>query len=175
MTQHTIPPATHTPSIPPAPARSRAGVTGLEPGWTVEDSVDLYNIRLWGKGFFDANAKGNVVVRPGKVPGTEIDLMEVVEGLRERGLCTPVLVHFSDLLQRRLLDMHEAFNTAIKENGYKGEYVGVFPVKVNQQRRVVEEIRQYGSPLGFGLEVGSKPELLAVLGMTSDTPERNSS
>ena len=172
MTQHTIPPATHTPSIPPAPARSRAGVTGLEPGWTVEDSVDLYNIRLWGKGFFDANAKGNVVVRPGKVPGTEIDLMEVVEGLRERGLCTPVLVHFSDLLQRRLLDMHEAFNTAIKENNYKGEYVGVFPVKVNQQRRVVEEIRQYGSPLGFGLEVGSKPELLAVLGMTSDTPER---
>ncbi|MEY4842243.1 MAG: hypothetical protein RJA12_967, partial [Planctomycetota bacterium] len=114
MTQHTIPPVTHTPSIPPAPARSRAGVTGLEPGWTVEDSVDLYNIRLWGKGFFDANAKGNVVVRPGKVPGTEIDLMEVVEGLRERGLCTPVLVHFSDLLQRRLLDMHEAFNTAIK-------------------------------------------------------------
>jgi len=96
--------------------RSRTGVTGLEPGWTVEDSVDLFNIRLWGKGFFDANAKGNVVVRPSKTPGLEIDLLEVVEGLRERGLSTPVLVHFSDLLERRLLDMHEAFATAIKEN-----------------------------------------------------------
>ena len=140
--------------------------------WTTEDSVDLYNVRGWGKGFFDVNAKGNVVVLPTRTPGAEIDLHSVVEGLRERGLKTPVLVHFSDLLEKRLNDIHQAFANAIKEHNYKGEYIGVYPIKVNQQRRVVEEIRQYGMKLGFGLEVGSKPELLAVLGMTSDTPER---
>ena len=150
----------------------RAPKTSPDPVWTTEDSVDLYNVRGWGKGFFDVNAKGNVVVLPTRTPGAEIDLHSVVEGLRERGLKTPVLVHFSDLLEKRLNDIHQAFANAIKEHNYKGEYIGVYPIKVNQQRRVVEEIRQYGMKLGFGLEVGSKPELLAVLGMTSDTPER---
>ncbi|MGA1266449.1 MAG: hypothetical protein ACO32J_04645, partial [Phycisphaerales bacterium] len=118
--------------------RPRNGVSVMEPAWTAEDSADLYNIRLWGKGFFDVNAAGHVVVRPSKTPGHEIDLLQVVEGLRERGLGTPVLLHFSDLLERRLNDLHDAFRNAIKENGYKGDYVGVFPIKVNQQRRVVE-------------------------------------
>lgn len=159
-------------SSTPPPARIRAQRNGIEPGWTVEDSVDLYNIRGWGKGFFDVNAKGQVVVRPTRQPGREVDLFEVVQGLKDRGLRTPVLLHFSNLLERRLNDLHEAFHTAIREQGYKGDYIAVYPVKVNQQRRVVEEVRQYGTGLGFGLEVGSKPELLAVLGMTSDAPER---
>jgi arginine decarboxylase len=151
---------------------SRPARTGLAPGWTIDDSADAYQIRLWGKGFFDINPSGNVVVRPGRTPGAEIDLFEVVQGMRERGLKTPVLIHFSDLLERRLRDLREAFDVAIAENGFKGNYCGVYPIKVNQQRRIVEEVRKYGVPLGFGLEVGSKPELLAVMGMTADSPER---
>lgn len=153
-------------------SRPRSPRNGIEPGWTVEDSADLYNIRGWGKGFFDINERGHVVVRPTREPARGIDLFDVVKGIQDRGLKTPVLLHFSDLLSRRLNDLHDAFHAAIREQGYKGGYIGVYPIKVNQQRRVVEEIRQYGSPLGFGLEVGSKPELLAVLGMTSDAPER---
>ncbi|MEY2712371.1 MAG: hypothetical protein RLZZ217_391 [Planctomycetota bacterium] len=151
---------------------SRPVRTGLAPGWTIDDSADAYQIRLWGKGFFDINPAGNVVVRPSRTPGAEIDLLDVVQGMRERGLKTPVLIHFSDLLERRLRDLREAFDVAIAENGFKGNYCGVYPIKVNQQRRIVEEVRKYGVPLGFGLEVGSKPELLAVMGMTADSPER---
>ena len=83
--------------------RPRVARPTLDPGWTVDDSADLYNLRGWGKGFFDVNKKGHVVVRPTKEPSREIDLLEVVQGLRDRGLRTPVLLHFSDLLQRRLL------------------------------------------------------------------------
>ncbi len=140
--------------------------------WSVEDAADLYQTRLWGKGFFDVNAAGNVVVRPERDPKREIDLHEVVEGLRERGLKTPVLLHFSDLLARRVADMNEAFQNAIRENGYRGNYTSVFPIKVNQQRRVVEEIRQAGSTFNTGLEVGSKPELLAVMGLTTEIGDR---
>jgi arginine decarboxylase len=154
------------------PQRPRAARPTLDPAWTVEDSVDLYNIRGWGKGFFDVNRAGHVVVRATKEPAREIDLHDVVQGLRERGLRTPVLLHFSDLLQRRLLDIREAFEHAMKENGFRGRYLAVYPIKVNQQRRVVEEIRQYGKDYGYGLEVGSKPELLAVMGMTTETPDR---
>jgi len=152
--------------------RPRSPRNGIEPGWTVEDAADLYNIRGWGKGFFDINERGHVVVRPTREPHRAIDLFDVVKGIQDRGLKTPVLLHFSDLLSRRLNDLHDAFHTSIREQGFKGGYIGVYPIKVNQQRRVVEEVRQYGAPLGFGLEVGSKPELLAVLGMTSDAPER---
>lgn len=152
--------------------RPRMARPTLDPAWTVEDSVDLYNIRGWGKGFFDVNRAGHVVVRPTKDAAREVDLHEVVQGLRERGLRTPVLLHFSDLLQRRLLDIREAFEHAMKENGFRGRYLAVYPIKVNQQRRVVEEIRQYGKDYGYGLEVGSKPELLAVMGMTTETPDR---
>ncbi len=156
-------------STQPAVRPSRIGFT---PSWSIDESAAAYEIRLWGKGFFDINAAGHVAVRPTRQPGVEIDLHEVVQGMRERGMKTPVLIHFSDLLERRLRDLREAFDTAIAENAYQGEYCGVYPVKVNQQRRVVEEVRKYGVPLGFGLEVGSKPELLAVMGMTTDSPDR---
>jgi arginine decarboxylase len=162
---------TDTPA--PAPAlRPRPARPATEPGWSVEESASLYSIRNWGKGFFDVNAAGHVVVRPTRNAAVEVDLYEVVAGMRERGFRTPLLIHFSDLLRQRLVDIADAFRGAIHEHGYQGSYQGVFPIKVNQQRRVVEEVRDAGKSLGFGLEAGSKAELLAVMGMTSDTPDR---
>ena len=143
---------------------------GLEPSWTIDDARELYQIRRWGSGFFDINEQGNVVARPHKTPQPEIDLYEVIQGLKERGIKTPVIVAFSDLLARRLTDLYQAFTNAIAEHGYKGDYRAVYPIKVNQQRHVVEEVQACGRNFGFGLEVGSKPELLAVMGMTTETP-----
>jgi arginine decarboxylase len=140
--------------------------------WRLEDSLDLYNVAAWGKGYFSINAAGHVVVRPDTTEEREIDLYEVVEGLQARDLSTPVVVRFSDILAHRLRRMHEAFATAITENDYRNRYAAVFPIKVNQQRLVVEEVYRYGREYGFGLEVGSKPELLAVMAMTENAPER---
>jgi arginine decarboxylase len=140
--------------------------------WAVEDSLELYNVRAWGKGYFSVNETGHVVVRPDGTEQREIDLYEVVEGLEARDLTTPVVVRFSDILAHRLKRMHEAFAQAIAENDYQNRYAAVFPIKVNQQRLVVEEVYRYGKEYGFGLEVGSKPELLAVMAMTENAPER---
>jgi len=140
--------------------------------WEVADSRELYNVRAWGKGYFGVNAEGHVVVRPDTTEGHEIDLFEVVEGLKARDLTTPVVVRFSDILAHRLRRLHDSFAQAILENDYKNRYAAVFPIKVNQQRLVVEEVYRYGKEFGFGLEVGSKPELLAVMAMTENAPER---
>jgi arginine decarboxylase len=140
--------------------------------WRIEDSLDLYNVTAWGKGYFSINAAGHVVVRPDTTEEREIDLLEVVEGLQARDLSTPVVVRFSDILAHRLKRLHDAFASAITENDYKNRYAAVFPIKVNQQRLVVEEVYRYGRDYGFGLEVGSKPELLAVMAMTENAPER---
>ena len=139
-------------------------------GWTIADSAELYGLEQWGNGYFAANDKGHVVVRPERDESREIDLYEVVNGLAERGLHTPLLLRFTDLLRHRLTEIHRAFHKAIRDEQYSGSYCCVFPIKVNQQRTVVEEIRDIGNELGFGLEAGSKPELLAVLGMTADQP-----
>jgi arginine decarboxylase len=140
--------------------------------WRIEDSLDLYNVAAWGKGYFSINGAGHVVVRPDTTEEREIDLYEVVEGLQARDLSTPVVVRFSDILAHRLKRMHDAFASAITENDYRNRYAAVFPIKVNQQRLVVEEVYRYGREYGFGLEVGSKPELLAVMAMTENAPER---
>jgi len=140
--------------------------------WRIEDSLDLYNVAAWGKGYFGINASGHVVVRPDTTAQHEIDLYEVVEGLKARDLNTPVVVRFSDILAHRLRRLHEAFAQAIAENDYRNQYAAVYPIKVNQQRLVVEEVYRYGKEFGFGLEVGSKPELLAVMAMTENAPER---
>ena len=140
--------------------------------WTVEDSLDLYNVNEWGKGYFSINDVGHVVVRPDTQGTNVIDLFEVVEGLKARDLTTPVVVRFSDILAHRLKHIHGAFAQAITENNYKNRYAAVFPIKVNQQRLVVEEVYRYGKEFGFGLEVGSKPELLAVMAMTEDASDR---
>ncbi len=138
-------------------------------GWTVRDSAELYNVANWGAGFFTVNDKGRVEVRPNGNGGPGIDLLELVGDLERRGLRAPLLVRFSDILKSRVAGLCGAFEKAIGEYGYKGRYRGVYPVKVNQQRHVVEEIIEYGAPFGVGLEAGSKPELLISLALL-DTP-----
>jgi arginine decarboxylase len=140
--------------------------------WRIEDSLELYHVDAWGKGYFSINAQGHVVVRPDTTARHEIDLYEVVEGLKARDLTTPVVVRFSDILAHRLRRLHEAFAQAITENDYRNRYAAVYPIKVNQQRLVVEEVYRYGKEFGFGLEAGSKPELLAVMAMTENASER---
>jgi arginine decarboxylase len=140
--------------------------------WTVEDSLDLYLVNAWGKGYFSINDAGHVMVRPDPQGTNAIDLFEVVEGLKARDLTTPVVVRFSDILAHRLKHIHAAFAQAIAEMNYQNRYAAVFPIKVNQQRLVVEEVYRYGKEFGFGLEVGSKPELLAVMAMTENAPDR---
>jgi arginine decarboxylase len=141
-------------------------------GWSIQDSLDLYQIPAWGKGYFSINDAGHIVVRPDTTANREIDLHEVVQGLSARDLRTPVVVRFSDILAHRLKRLHDAFAQAIAENEYRNRYAAVYPIKVNQQRLVVEEVYRYGKSYGFGLEVGSKPELLAVMAMTEDSPDR---
>lgn len=135
--------------------------------WSVQDSADTYNIRNWGKGYFGVNAEGNVVVMPGKRDDQQIDLKSLVDQLQTRGISLPVLIRFTDILKHRMGELHDAFHAAIAENEYQGGYSCVYPIKVNQQRHVVEEIVDFGKPYGFGLEAGSKPELLAVLALTN--------
>jgi arginine decarboxylase len=142
------------------------------PGWSIEDSLELYSVNSWGSGYFHVNDAGHVVVRPDRDPAREIDLYEVVEQLKARDLTAPVVIRFSDILRDRLRSLHRAFAAAIAENEYRGRYAAVFPIKVNQQRLVVEEVYRGSADLGFGLEVGSKPELLAVMAMTEDAPDR---
>ena len=154
------------------PWKSPARSVKLAGSWKIDDSLDLYGVNAWGNGYFHINAAGHVVVRPDQTPEHEIDLLEVIQGLAARDLTTPVVVRFSDILRHRLKRLHDAFATAIAENDYKNRYCAVFPIKVNQQRLVVEEVYGYGREFGFGLEVGSKPELLAVMALTEGEAER---
>src|SRR6266852_9444701 len=142
------------------------------PAWKIDESLDLYQVEAWGKGYFSINPEGHVVIRPSMDASREIDLYEVVQGLKARDLHTPVVIRFSDILAHRLRHIADAFGTAIAENDYNNRYAAVFPIKVNQQRLVVEEVYRYGKEFGFGLEVGSKPELLAVMSITENAPDR---
>src|SRR5919108_1007658 len=138
--------------------------------WTIDDSRSLYNVEGWGIGFFDINERGHVVVRPDKSrPERELDLYELAMDLAEQGVGLPLLLRFSDILRSRVQMIVERFQAAIREFGYEGDYTLVYPIKVNQQRHVMEEIAQYGAPYGVGLECGSKPELQAVLGLSEST------
>jgi arginine decarboxylase len=140
--------------------------------WSVGDSADLYRVSDWGLGYFAIGADGRLRVRPNATAEHEVDLLEVVEGLRERDLGPPILIRFSDILAHRLGTLREAFDSAIREHQFHGRYLAVYPIKVNQQRPVVEEVVRYGREFDFGLEVGSKPELLAVMALSGDGPER---
>ena len=140
--------------------------------WTVQDSARLYQIEAWGVPYFAIDAGGRVVVRPYGSPEVEVNLYEVVEGLRERGLHSPVLIRFSDILVHRLECLNRAFRDAMEDHGYAGRYVAAYPIKVNQQRPVVEEVLRHGGRYEYGVEVGSKPELLAVMAMTGELGDR---
>jgi arginine decarboxylase len=137
----------------------------------VTDATELYEIERWGKGYFSIGSNGHVRVHATKDPERAIDLKQLVDHLQLRGIGLPILIRFRDILRQRLADIHGAFQAAISQHSYEGGYFCVYPIKVNQQRQVVEEVLDFGRPYQFGLEAGSKPELLAVIAMTSnDTP-----
>jgi len=138
--------------------------------WTIKDSVELYNVNGWGRDFFAINEAGNIEVTPAGSGSPKIDLKDLVDDLRNRGLNLPLLIRFSDILRRRVEQLCGAFQQAIAENDYKGAYRGVYPIKVNQQRHVVEELLEYGRPFNLGIEAGSKPELLVALAL-QENPE----
>jgi arginine decarboxylase len=144
---------------------------GVGEAWTVVDAGEMYEIGRWGQGYFAIGENGNVVVHPTKDPNRSIDLKQLVDDLQLRGIHLPTVIRFRDILQHRVQDIHEAFRTAIAQHEYGGRYVFVYPIKVNQQRQVVEEVLEFGRPFGFGLEAGSKPELMAVIALAdNDTP-----
>jgi len=136
--------------------------------WDVESAIATYNVEGWGRGYFTINASGNVETRPLQENGGCIDLLEVVNEARNRGLGFPLVIRFQDLLRHRVESVNRAFQTAMSEFGYRNEYRGVFPIKVNQLREVIEEIIDAGLQFHFGLEAGSKPELVAALAMHKD-------
>jgi arginine decarboxylase len=136
--------------------------------WSVEAAISTYNVDGWGTGYFTVNAEGNAEVRPLLEAGGSIDILEVVNEARARGLGFPLVIRFQDLLRHRVQSVNRAFQTAIGEFGYRNHYRGVFPIKVNQLREVIEEIVDAGQEFHFGLEAGSKPELIAALAMHKD-------
>jgi arginine decarboxylase len=151
----------------------RKGSLVLEPTerWTPQRASELYDVPSWGKGYFSVGDNGQVRVHPEKDAARSIDLKELVDTLVLRGINLPILIRFADILKHRLGEIHSAFDTAIREHKYQGGYCCVYPIKVNQQRQVVEEVLEFGRPYRFGLEAGSKPELMAVMAMAdNETP-----
>ncbi len=150
-----------TPILPP---------TATEPPkWTVKDAEKLYNMRGWGRGYFRVNDQGHVTVHPDGSPSRMIDLYNIAMDLDAQGVGLPLLLRFSDILKSRIEELAICFKKAIEEFGYQNGYTTVYPVKVNQQRHVVQEIVEFGTPHEVGLECGSKPELMAVLGLNEST------
>src|SRR3954468_1864006 len=141
---------------------------GIPRKWTVADSAEVYGTKYWGHNYFSIAESGNAVAHPAGADGPTIDPKELVDEVARRGIGLPLLIRFSDVLKSRIVELNETFKTAIAEYGYKGQYKGVYPIKVNQHRYVVEEIVQFGRPYHYGLEAGSKPELLAVMAMLDD-------
>jgi arginine decarboxylase len=150
-----------TPIMPPVAAEP--------PKWSVRDAEKLYNMRGWGRGYFRISEQGHVTVHPDGSPGRMVDLYQLAMDLNAQGVGLPLLLRFSDILKSRIEELATCFKKAIEEFGYEGNYTTVFPVKVNQQRHVVQEIVEFGTPHGVGLECGSKPELMAVLGLNEST------
>src|SRR5882724_7262818 len=133
--------------------------------WDIQAARNLYNIHRWGSKYFDINDAGHVVATPLQDAGIAVDITDVIEEAKGRSLKFPLLIRFQDILRHRVEALNNAFRNSIKEFNYQGQYRGVFPIKVNQLREVVEEILEAGKPFNFGLEVGSKPELFAGLAL----------
>ncbi len=154
------------------PRSTKVGTTH-EPAdrWTVAESAELYDIASWGQGYFTVGDNGHLWVHPTKDPQRGIDVKKLIDTLEVRGIGLPILLRFGEILQHRMGEIHDAFQSAIEQLGYEADYRCVYPIKVNQQRQVVEEVYRHGRAHGFGLEVGSKPELLAVVAIAdNDTP-----
>ena len=139
--------------------------------WSVADSTDLYEVTRWGNGYFSIADNGNLLVHPDRNSQRHVDLKKLIDRLQVRGIDLPILLRFGEILQHRLQEIHQAFSSSMKESSYQGNYCCIYPIKVNQQRQVVEEVLRFGRPYQFGLEAGSKPELLAVVALAdNETP-----
>jgi arginine decarboxylase len=136
--------------------------------WTREDALDLYNIEGWGSGYFSINDKGNLTMLPQGEGGPSIEILDIVEELTSKGIALPCIIRFQDILRDRVRGFNELFKKVLGELKYQGSYRGVYPIKVNQLREVIEEIIDAGSPYHYGLEAGSKAELQVVLAYNTD-------
>ncbi|MGD0091928.1 MAG: biosynthetic arginine decarboxylase [Planctomycetota bacterium] len=149
--------------------RWKGGAATVE-SWSVQDAIELYGVNNWGRQFFSVNDQGHLVVHPSGLKEVGIDLKNLVADIEARGIGAPMLIRFPDILKRRVEELNGCFCTAIKEQGYRGQFRGVYPIKVNQERHVVEAIVRHGKEHHFGLEAGSKPELMTILALL-DTDE----
>lgn len=136
---------------------------GITQKWTVKDALELYQIPQWGLGYYGINSRGHLTISPTRTKTDALDLKEFIEELVLRGIQPPILIRFTDIIKQRIEELNEAFDAAIREYDYKNRYTGVYPIKVNQHRDVVEAILKFGKPYDFGIEAGSKPELLVAL------------
>ena len=137
--------------------------------WTIEKSEELYSTKSWGAGYFNISQKGEVNISPfGPRSEVQVSLMDIISGLKQRGLDMPVLLRFENILDAQISRLNESFRKAMKDWNYQGDYRGVYPIKVNQQQQVVEEVARFGQRYHHGLEVGSKAELIAALSILRD-------
>ena len=137
----------------------------MSESWNAEKSAAVYGINSWGNGYFKINPQGNVLVTPSGPAGPQVDLYELTQDLLDRGIRIPIMIRFQDIIKARVELMYSCFQNAFVDHGYKGNYCGVYPIKVNQQKHLVQELVKFGKDLGLGLECGSKPELLVVLAL----------
>ena len=135
----------------------------LNKNWTIEDSISTYGIDKWGEKYFSINSDGNISISPNRKSKKKVDLFKLVKEFKSREINTPLIIRFNDILKDRITELNNAFCQAIETYNYKNIYQGVFPIKCNQQKNVLEKIIEYGDPWNFGLEVGSKSELLIGL------------
>ncbi len=137
--------------------------------WTTKDADEIYQISRWGEGYFTVSDKGDMCVSPTRAPGGPvINMMEVVEEMKNKNITFPCVIRFHDILRSQVVNLNKTFRSVIEEARFNGNYFGVYPIKVNQMREVVEEIVDAGSPYNYGLEAGSKPELIAALAMNTN-------
>ncbi|MGE4299239.1 MAG: biosynthetic arginine decarboxylase [Desulfovibrionaceae bacterium] len=137
--------------------------------WTVDKSAELYGIREWGGGYFDVSEKGHVVVMPS--PGMKdqaVSIRDIISGIKQRGMDMPVLLRIENILDAQISHLNETFLASMKDLGYKGTFMGAYPIKVNQQQQVIDAVTHFGARYHHGLEAGSKAELIAAMGMLRD-------
>src|SRR5688500_13555388 len=146
--------------------RLRADSVGSK--WSLTEATEVYDVARWGQGYFSINELGHLAVHPTKDPARGVDLKRLIDRLELRGLSAPILLRFTDILRHRLGEIHGAFQSAIAQHQYQGRYSCVYPIKRNQQRQVVEQVMNFGRQYGFGIEAGSKPELLAVAALAEN-------
>jgi arginine decarboxylase len=136
--------------------------------WTIEDSIDLYGIRNWGKGYFNISPQGHAVITPFEDKTVSVSIRDIIDGIRERGMDMPVLLRLENLLDAQIYELNKSFQDAIETFKYHSQYRGVYPIKVNQQQQIIDEITRFGAKYHHGLEPGSKAELIAAISMLKD-------